>query len=255
MRNLFWRIWSSKRLAGLISNEKLNQLWMRCRRNQAFAPFQLPRAFVLRYPLRPTQTVSVAELVSFCSVLTSQASPTETREQDPYHTEAGSGDGILGSAAGRAERPHPAHLMLADRLSERRSDNRPSQAGRGGSSSASTASTESSSRPDLRRNTSGSKSRPPVVATTSRGRAKPALIRRKSSQNKGQANSERQSEPAFMPQILKTTSQEAQDQATGAPGKSSLSPQTGHADESFTSQRAGFRFSDRFIMARCRRIQ
>ena len=60
------------------------------------------------------------------------------------------------------------------------------QMGQGDSNTTSTGSSESGSRPALRRNTSGSKGRPPVVASGARGRAKPTLIRRKSSQSKPQ---------------------------------------------------------------------
>ena len=60
------------------------------------------------------------------------------------------------------------------------------ETGRGDSNTTSTESSATSSRPALRRNTSGSKGRVPVVAGGSRGRAKPALVRRKSSQSKTQ---------------------------------------------------------------------
>ncbi len=58
--------------------------------------------------------------------------------------------------------------------------------GRRESVTNSTGSTESSSRPELRRNTSGSKNKASVVPNTGRGRLRPAPLRRKSSQGKSQ---------------------------------------------------------------------
>jgi hypothetical protein len=108
--------------------------------------------------------------------------------------------------------------------------------GRGESVTNSTGSTESSSRPELRRNVSGSKNRASVVPNTGRGRLRPTPLRRKSSQGKSQqqGNQTRRSQISLRSPTDQSASKDGRDgvgQPTDIPGKHGIKLTSKQADE------------------------
>jgi hypothetical protein len=151
-----------------------------------------------------------------------QASSPSGNKSSTYSSSSCERPDASGKNPGRSgERSTRPGLPPSRAAEQSASQGQPTQPGRDSSSTTSTGSTESSSRPGVRRSTSGNKTRPTVVASGSRGKTKPTLIRRKSSQSKSQqGNAPRLSQPALRSPTASTGSQE--DKSGGARSSNNL---------------------------------